>query len=368
MTAKVLPKKTVTAGKVPSTTDLDLGEIAINYEDGVLYGRHPNGTIVNLTGALELHNHSISQVSGLQTALNGKVGTGDSRLTNSREWTASTVTQAEAEAGTATTRRAWTSQRVRQAINAVVNAIGNATTTVKGWMSPEDKTKLNGIATGATKNATDAQLRDRSTHTGTQAISTVSGLQTALDGKSATGHTHDDRYYTEAEIDAMFSGLTTTPDWSAVLNKPDTATRWPAWSEVTGKPSTYAPSAHTHTIANVTGLQVALDGKAASNHTHAYVPTSRTVNGKALSANISLTASDVGAAASSHNHTIANVDGLQTALDGKAASSHNHSAANITSGTLDGYRLPNATATVQGAVKVRLNGTTAYFTTNGSNA
>ena len=239
----------------------------------------------------------------LETALDGKVGTGDTRLTNSREWTAETVAQVEAEAGTATTRRAWTAQRVRQAINAVVNAIGNATTTVKGWMSPEDKAKLNGIASGATKNATDAQLRDRVTHTGTQAISTVSGLQTALDGKSATGHTHDDRYYTETEIDAMFNGLTTTPDWTSVLNKPATATRWPAWGEVTGKPSTYAPSAHTHTIANVTGLQAALDGKAASSHTHAYVPTSLTVNGKALSGNISLTAADVGAAASNHSHS-----------------------------------------------------------------
>lgn len=37
-------------------------------------------------------------------------------VTNSREWTATTVAQAEAEAGTATTRRAWTAQRVRQAI------------------------------------------------------------------------------------------------------------------------------------------------------------------------------------------------------------------------------------------------------------
>ena len=36
------------------------------------------------------------------------------------------------------------------------------------------------------------------------------------------------------------------------------------WSGVTGKPSTYTPSAHTHTIANVTGLQGALDGKATS--------------------------------------------------------------------------------------------------------
>jgi hypothetical protein len=36
----------------------------------------------------------------------------------------------------------------------------------------------------------------------------------------------------------------------------------PSWSEITGKPSTFAPSAHTHTIANITGLQGALDLKA----------------------------------------------------------------------------------------------------------
>lgn len=54
-------------------------------------------------------------------------------------------------------------------------------------MLPADKTKLDGVASGATANSTDAQLRDRSTHTGTQAISTVTGLQTALDGKQATG-------------------------------------------------------------------------------------------------------------------------------------------------------------------------------------
>lgn len=40
----------------------------------------------------------------------------DSRLSDAREWTADTVSQAEAQAGTATTRRAWTAQRVRQAI------------------------------------------------------------------------------------------------------------------------------------------------------------------------------------------------------------------------------------------------------------
>ncbi len=42
----------------------------------------------------------------------------DSRFSDAREWTATTVTQAEAEAGASTARRAWTSQRVRQAIAA----------------------------------------------------------------------------------------------------------------------------------------------------------------------------------------------------------------------------------------------------------
>lgn len=109
----------------------------------------------------------------IKALYSGKVGTSDARLTDAREWTAPTVTQAEAEQGTATTRRAWTAQRVFQAIAA-------------WWAASAAKTKLDGIAAGATANATDAQLRDRATHTGTQAISTVTGLQTALDGKIDT--------------------------------------------------------------------------------------------------------------------------------------------------------------------------------------
>lgn len=111
--------------------------------------------------------------SDLQTALSGKVDASDPRLSDAREWTAATVTQPEAEAGTDTTRRAWTAQRVFQAVAA-------------WWAGSAAKAKLDGIATGATANATDAQLRDRTTHTGVQAISTVTGLQAALDSKQAT--------------------------------------------------------------------------------------------------------------------------------------------------------------------------------------
>lgn len=54
------------------------------------------------------------------------------------------------------------------------------------------ETKLAGIASGATANSSDATLLNRANHTGAQAISTVTGLQTALDAKVPyTGATAD---------------------------------------------------------------------------------------------------------------------------------------------------------------------------------
>lgn len=63
----------------------------------------------------------------------------------------------------------------------------SASTTEAGVMVAADKTKLNGIQAGATQNATDAALRDRSTHTGTQAPSTISMATVRLLGRSTPG-------------------------------------------------------------------------------------------------------------------------------------------------------------------------------------
>lgn len=114
---------------------------------------------------------------------------------------------------------------------------------------------------------------------------------------------------------------------------------------------------HTHAQSEVTGLETTLSGKAnasdLSGHTSnksnphgvtaaqvGAVPTSRTVNGKALSADITLSVADVGA----------------------AASSHNHDAGNITSGTMAAERLPSGNATTQGAVIV--DDTMKWYSTN----
>jgi hypothetical protein len=50
---------------------------------------------------------------------------------------------------------------------------------------------------------------DRTNHTGSQAIGTVSGLQTALDGKAATGHTHTSADITDftAAVNALIGNV-----------------------------------------------------------------------------------------------------------------------------------------------------------------
>lgn len=91
-------------------------------------------------------------------------------------------------------------------------------------------TKLAGIAANATANDTDANLRNRANHTGTQAIGTVTGLQAALDGKinvtekgAANGVPTlgiDGKIPTNQLPDSVLGGMTFECEWDADENDP----------------------------------------------------------------------------------------------------------------------------------------------------
>jgi hypothetical protein len=103
--------------------------------------------------------------------------------------------------------------------------------------------------------------------------------------------------------------------WADVTDKPTTfapSSHSHSWTEITSKPTTFAPSAHTHAISEVTGLQGALDGKAASSHTH--------IIGDVTGLQGALD----GKSNNGHGHVISDITGLQGALDGKSATTHNH--------------------------------------------
>lgn len=85
-----------------------------------------------------------------------------------------------------------------------------------------------------------------------------------------------------------------------------------SWDTLQGKPTTFAPSAHSHAISAVTGLQGLLDSKAASSHTHSI-------------ANISNLQSQLDSKASaSHTHAISAVTNLQAELNKKSNTGHTH--------------------------------------------
>lgn len=118
-----------------------------------------------------------------------------------------------------------------------------ATTTEPGLMPAADKAKLNGVQAGATANDTDANLRNRATHTGTQTLATISDAGTA-----ASANVTNESVYTSfpgapdasvplmAKARGMFSAANTSAgsaDWRANL-EPGVADRLMAPTDANG--------------------------------------------------------------------------------------------------------------------------------------
>lgn len=122
---------------------------------------------------------------------------------------------------------------------------GNATASAAGLMSAADKAKLDGVAAGSNHVTVDAELSTTSTNPVQNKV-----IKSALDGKSNTGHTHDDRYYTETEINTKLNGKSNTGHKHVKADITDFPTSMPAsdvhaWAKAASKPS--------YTIGEVSG-------------------------------------------------------------------------------------------------------------------
>ena len=91
-----------------------------------------------------------------------------------------------------------------------------ATIAEDGFMSAADKLKLNGVETGATQNQADAWLISRANHTGTQSVSTITGL----------------------------ANVATSADYNDLINQPALATVATSglYSDLVGTPSSLPPT------------------------------------------------------------------------------------------------------------------------------
>lgn len=123
---------------------------------------------------------------------------------------------------------------------------GNATTSAAGLMSAADKAKLDGVIAGGPNHVTvDSTLSADSTNPVQNKV-----IKSALDGKSNTGHTHDDRYYTESEINTKLNAKANSSHTHTKSQITDFPTSMPAsdvysWAKQSSKPS--------YTISEVSG-------------------------------------------------------------------------------------------------------------------
>jgi hypothetical protein len=100
----------------------------------------------------------------------------------------------------------------------------------------------------------------------------TSGIQTQLNGKAATSHNHDASAINAGTL-AVARGGTGIGSYTAnnyIRASGATTLQQRTPAEVLSDIGAAAAS-HTHTIANVTDLQTALDGKSATSHNHAGV-------------------------------------------------------------------------------------------------
>jgi len=82
------------------------------------------------------------------------------------------------------------------------NVHASATQQEAGFMAPDDKTKLDGVETGATQNSTDAFLLNRGNHQGEQPIESVTGLRQELDDALAGGSNYRGLFPSLAALEA----------------------------------------------------------------------------------------------------------------------------------------------------------------------
>jgi hypothetical protein len=116
----------------------------------------------------------------------------------------------------------------------------------EGAFADGDKTKLDGIATGATANDTDSNLKARANHTGTQTASTISDFDTEVANNSAVAantakvsnatHTGDATGSTALTVEKIQgrSVASTAPSDGQVLKWVASASEWQPSADNTG--------------------------------------------------------------------------------------------------------------------------------------
>jgi hypothetical protein len=304
----------------------------------------------------------------------GAASTTDARLSNSREWTASTVSQAEAEAGTATTRRAWTAQRVRQAIAAVTDGI---TLAALGGVPTTRTINSKALSTDITLSYSDVGAVPTSRTVNGKALSSNITLSAADVSARPSSWTP-----TAADVGAVPTSRTVNGKALSAnisLSAADVGARADSWLPTVAEIGAVASSDSRLTNSREwTGETISQAEAEAGTATTRRAFTAQRVRQAILAVTNALTYSSVGAAAATHSHAWGDLTGLPAYATrwptkaevglGNVPNVNTQVASNITSGVLAAERVPAAVNSAStgvgfGGFRYQVSGSKLYLYT-----
>ena len=362
--SEITVKFTVTNSAANPTLNVNnTGAKAIYYRgaaisSGYLAANHTytfryNGTQYELVGDIDTsktYNPATQTANGLMSATDKKkldgIASSANNYVHPANHPASIITQDATHRFVTDTEKSTWNAKASTAI---------ATTSTNGLMSATDKKKLDGIATGATKIIVDSALSSSSTNPVQNKV-----INSALAGKAASSHTHTATQITGFTADrALISDSAGRPTVSAV-----TTTELGYLDGVTSSIQTQlngkAASSHTHTKSQITDFPTSI-----KNPTFITVQLNSgttegtnkfTYDGSAAKT-INITPSRIGAAASSHTHSYSQITGL-TANRALVSDSSGKPAVSAVTSTELGY-LDGVTSNIQ----TQLNNITSKLAT-----
>lgn len=276
------------------------------------------------------HTHAIADVSGLQSALDGKATS--SHGTHVSYSTTAPVMDGTASVGTASTVARSDHKHPTDTSRAAKTDLDTHTSNTTAHITSAERSNWN-----AAKTHADSAHAPSNAEKNQNAFSNITVGSTAVSADTATD-----------TVTFVGSNVTITPDATndkITFAVADGSTSAKGLVQLTNSTS----STSTTTAATPNSVKSAYD-LANTAKTNAATAQSRADSAYSLAEGKVDSLSDLGvtATAAELNYVDGVTSNIQTQLNGKAASSHNHSAANITSGTIAAARLPAASGSAAG--------------------
>lgn len=227
------------------------------------------------------HSHAIADVTNLQNTLNGKATSAQGAKADSAVQSVK-IGSTEYKSGTTVTLPAyptslpasdvpaWAKAPTKPTYTKAEVGLGNVDNTADSAKSVKYAASAGAVTWENVSGKPSTYTPSSHTHT----IDNITGLQSALDGKASSGHTHNsfsgETHFSTGTYTDPANGITTAIKASGGIASDVFYEGTTKLSDKYQPKGSYAAASHTHTIAQITNLQSTLDGKSNNGHTHNY--------------------------------------------------------------------------------------------------